>query len=336
MYQSPITVRKLILMNHQSPGDIVMLTSTVRDLHMTYPNEFLTDVRTPCPELWENNPWITSISDLDPDAEIINCSYPLIHTSNSAPYHFIHGFTHFLNEELKLNIRPHLFQGDIHLREEEQNWIPQIQELVGQDIPYWIINAGGKYDYTIKWWSTERYQQVIDHFKGKIQFVQIGQEGHHHPPLDGTINLIGKTDLRQLVRLIYHASGVLTPVSLVMHLAPAVPCRPDRSKNRPCVVISGGREPVHWEAYPSHQFIHTIGALSCCETGGCWRSRTLPLDDGDQKDSPSSLCLDVVGELPKCMDMITADEVIRRIEMYYHDGVNQYSSFSFEKSDHSA
>lgn len=45
------SMRKLILRNFQSPGDIVMLTAAVRDLHRTYPGEFITDVRTPFPGL---------------------------------------------------------------------------------------------------------------------------------------------------------------------------------------------------------------------------------------------------------------------------------------------
>ena len=48
--------RKLILKNFQSPGDIVMLTAAVRDLHRSNPGRFVTDVRTPCGHLWENNP----------------------------------------------------------------------------------------------------------------------------------------------------------------------------------------------------------------------------------------------------------------------------------------
>ncbi len=47
---------KQILANHQSPGDIVMLTAAVRDLHRQHPNCYITDVRTPCPALWEHNP----------------------------------------------------------------------------------------------------------------------------------------------------------------------------------------------------------------------------------------------------------------------------------------
>ena len=39
------SVRKIILRNRQSPGDIVVLSAAVRDLHLTYPGQFLTDVR---------------------------------------------------------------------------------------------------------------------------------------------------------------------------------------------------------------------------------------------------------------------------------------------------
>src|SRR4051812_45883997 len=117
----------------------------------------------------------------------------------------------------------------------------------------------------------------------------------------------------------FFAHGVLSPVSLLMHLA-AMETPPGFVRHRPCVVVAGGREPPHWTAYPHHQFIHTVGALRCCDDGGCWKSRTRPIGDGDSKDRPEELCVDPVGDLPRCMDMITAEEVIRRIEMYYQGG----------------
>ena len=305
----------LVLRQFQSPGDIVMLTAAVRDLHLSYPGQFLTDVRTPCPQLWEHNPYVTPLDDADPDVRVIDCAYPLIHRSNQAPYHFIHGFIEFLNERLGLSIRPTLFRGDIHLSPEERAWMSQVHEIAGDDQPFWIIVAGGKYDFTIKWWDTARYQAVVNRFRGAIRFVQVGECGHHHPALEGVIDLRGRTDLRQLVRLVYHSQGVVGPVNLLMHLAAAVETKDPRLPNRSCVVISGGREPAHWEAYPHHQFIHTLGALPCCADGGCWRSRTVPLGDGDDNDRPEHLCVDVVDGLPRCMDMIGADEVARRIEL---------------------
>ena len=105
--------------------------------------------------------------------------------------------------------------------------------------------------------------------RGASFFVQVGEAGHHHPALRGVLDLRGKTDLRQLVRLVHHAQGVLCPVTLHMHLAAAVPVKAGMPRNRPCVVVAGGREPSQWEAYPHHQYIHTNGALPCCDNGGC-------------------------------------------------------------------
>jgi ADP-heptose:LPS heptosyltransferase len=317
-------MRRLILTNFQSPGDIVMLTAAVRDLHRSYPGEFVTDVRTPCPAIWENNPDITPLDEHAPGTEVIGCHYPLIHRSNSAPVHFLEGFVEYLNDLLGVHIRVTEFRAAIYLSAEEKSWTSQVAEITGGDPSFWIVNAGGKPDFTIKWWSQPRYQQVVDHFLGKIQFVQIGERGHRHPALDNVIDLRGKTDLRQLIRLVYHSAGVLSPVSLPMHLAAAVEVKPGRSKNRPCVVVAGGREPPHWEAYPHHQFIHTVGALPCCDNGGCWKSRTLPLGDGSPADLPENLCVDVRGELPACMDMIRAGDVIRRIGLYHAGGVIQF------------
>jgi hypothetical protein len=317
-------MRKLILSNHQSPGDIVMLTAAVRDLHKRYPGDFLTDVRTPCSELWENNPYITPLEPNEQGVESVDCQYPLIDRSNQEPWHFLHGFVDFLNRCLDLQIALTDFKGDIHISATEKSWVSQVQEITGDPVPFWIVDAGGKFDYTIKWWETARYQEVVDRFRGRVLFVQIGERGHHHPPLRGVIDFRGKTDLRQLIRLMYHAQGVLGPVSLPMHLAAAIETTPGMPKNRPCVVIAGGREPPNWEAYPHHQFIHTVGALRCCDNGGCWKARTVPLGDGDLKDDPSNLCVDVVGSLPRCMDMVTADEAIRRIEAYFIGGAVDY------------
>jgi ADP-heptose:LPS heptosyltransferase len=318
-------MRRLILRNYQSPGDIVMLTAAVRDLHHTYPDEFVTDVRTPCPAIWENNPYITPLDDGD-GVEVVDCHYPLINQSNDAPYHFIHGFTEYLNETLGLRIRPTLFRGDIHISDLEKTWFSQVEEIVQEPKPFWIIVAGGKQDFTVKWWSDLRYQQVVDHFRRRILFVQVGESGHVHPPLRNVIDLRGKTDLRQLIRLVYHAQGVLCPLTLLMHLAAAVEVAPSMPRSRPCVVVAGGREPPHWEAYPYHQFIHRAGALRCCEAGGCWKSRVVPLGDGDEKDLPENCCSDVVAGMPHCMHMITAADVIRAVETYFEGGAVSYLS----------
>ena len=88
-------MKKLILRCGLAPGDIVMLTAAVRDLHRCYPRRFATDVRTVCPELWEHNPHITQLSEDEPGVEELECSYPLINRCNETPYHCLHGFIEF-------------------------------------------------------------------------------------------------------------------------------------------------------------------------------------------------------------------------------------------------
>jgi hypothetical protein len=295
-----------------------MLTATVRDLHRAHPNQFETFVETSAPPLWENNPFVSNSNDRRAAARLIDMHYPLINESNSKPLHFIHGYTQYLESQLGISIPVSEFKGDIHLSPSERSWENQVVEAFQYRGPYWILIAGGKYDFTAKWWSPDYYQQVVDHFKGRIQFVQCGSREHWHPKIQGCYNLVGKTDQRQFVRLVYHASGVLCPVTFAMHLAAAVPTK--NGHLRPCVVVAGGREPPHWEAYPGHQFLHTVGALPCCATGGCWKSRCQTVGDGDSKDR-GDLCqrpVQVRDELriPQCMMMIKPSDVIAAIERY--------------------
>jgi ADP-heptose:LPS heptosyltransferase len=315
-------IRKIIFSNWLSPGDVVMMTAAIRDLHLSYPGKFITDVRTPCNGIWENNPYITRLNEADPSVEKILLEYPLIHEC-WRPYHFIHGFRKFMESKIGMPIQAGPFQGDLHISPMEKSWISQVEETEGLGTRFWIIVSGGKTDFTAKWWDPKRTQEVVDHFQGKIKFVQVGEaaSSHIHPPLEGVIDLVGKTNLRQMVRLMYHADGVVCPVTFLMHLAAAVETKSGRPKNRPCVVIAGGREHSHWEAYPYHQYLHTMGMLPCCHEGGCWKSRVVPLGDGDDKDK--SLCIYPVESstgsgftIPKCLDMISSQDVIRAIEGY--------------------
>jgi hypothetical protein len=95
--------------------------------------------------------------------------------------------------------------------------------------------------------------------------------------------------------------------------------------------------------------------MKCCDQGGCWKSRVVPVGDGDEKDRPENMCVDVVHQrdtsknfkrescegvpghadpnapgrvledyLPRCMDLITAEEVIRRVRLYFDGGAISY------------
>jgi ADP-heptose:LPS heptosyltransferase len=314
---------KILIINNQSPGDIIMLTAAVRDLKIAHPHIEI-GVRTAASEIWDNNPYINrDINEKNAD-KVIRAEYNLIHKSNQLPYHFIHGFVQDLEQKLNLKIPITAFHGDIHLSDEEKGWISQVEEL-GHKNNFWIIMAGGKYDFTAKWWNPQYYQKVVNKLKTEVKFVQCGSGDHWHTPLNGVINLVGNTGIRQFIRLMYHAQGVVCPVTFAMHLAAAVPVKDGMPKNRPCVVIAGGREPAQWEAYPHHRYLSTNGALMCCDNGGCWKSRCQKVGDGDEKDKEENLChnrVEITEDLciPKCMDMVKPVDVIRAVRMYFDGG----------------
>ncbi len=320
--------RKVILKNYLSPGDIIMMTAAIRDLKIAHQDIFV-DVRTSHKSIWDNNPYITSLDENDNDVEVYKVDYPLIHRSNRSPWHFIHGFRKDIENKLKLSIEPTSFWGDIHLSEEEKEMISPV-EPYGVTRDYWIMVAGGKYDFTAKWWNPDYFQEVVNHFEGRIIFVQTGHKNHWHPTLEGVVNMVGKTSIREYIRLMYHSVGVISPVTLAMHLAAAVEVKKNGIQDRPCVVISGGREPTQWEAYPNHRFLSTTGCLSCCKNGGCWKSRCQRVGDKNPKDE-KSLCVKPVRVkndlyIPKCMDMIKPFDVIRGVELYYEGDLLTYSS----------
>lgn len=324
----------LNLHNPLSPGDVAVMTAAIKALHKTYPGRFVTDYSGNSPELLLHNPYITPMES--GRIRNIDMGYPVINQSNQKSFHFVEGYTEFLSAELGLEIERPDIKPDIYISDEERRSEGQVQRMVGERVPYWILVAGGKYDYTAKWWDQHRFQEVVRDFAGKICFVQVGDHDHFHPNIEGVLDLRGKTDMRELVNLVYNAQGVLCPVTLLMHLAAGVPCPDHFPPSRACVVVAGGREPPHWEAYPTHQFIHTVGALECCSLGGCWKSRAFPLKDGDIKDLPSHLCSNPIKRskqltLPKCLDMIKPEEVIRRILLYFEDGREYLTSKQYEK-----
>lgn len=348
--------RRIVLSNWQSPGDLLMLSAAIRDLHLGYPGQFQTDIRTSCDMLWDNSPYITRfhepwISEVAAQARdskppktidrdgitVIPCEYPLVHRSNQESGHFVHAFHSFLADALGLKrIWATSFKGEICLSNDEKMWTNQVAELGVRD-EFWIINTGGKWDFTSKWPNPKTLQKVVDHFYRKIIFVQVGDAGNWQPNLRGVVNLVGHTDLRQLIRLMYHSSGVLCPVNGIMHLAAAIPTRPGWPE-RPAVILAGAREPTHWEAYPTHRYLTTQGAVPCGTPGACWRSRATLVGDGDEKDNPQAACPNYVEitDLPpspmcrkkmtsirvaQCIDMIKAEDIISAIRSYYVGGV---------------
>lgn len=300
------------------PGDVVVFTGAVRELAEQHPGRYAISVDTPCPALWERHPHVVP---QHPDDRVVEVHYggrdpyASIDWCNQRPVHFAEAWCEGLSRALGLPevLRPRDVRGCVPLAPEERVWISQVQEITGRPDAYWLLNAGCKSDYTCKLWPTGQFQEVVDRTRGRILWVQVGSEEHDHPRIEGALDLVGKTDLRQLVRLVHHAAGVLTGVSLLQHLAAAVP-RPKHAQGfaRPAIVLAGGREPQAWNTYRGQHYLHTIGRLDCCKDGGCGRSRVVPLGDAASHDT--SLCAHVEDGWPRCHRLVTPDLVVALLE----------------------
>ena len=293
--------RKIILKNGQSPGDILTMTRAIGDLKESYPN-YEIDVRTPAMQIFENNPRITLLDEDDPEVEVFNIGYNEINQSGWAGLHFTDAFRHDIEEKLgvpikKTGIRPELWISDL-----EKSWWNQVHVEFGWDGPFWLLNAGRKQDNELK--QYHRYQEVVDllnkEFQGRVKIVQIGHKDHIHPKLRGVLNLVGKTDLRQLIRLAYHAHGTIGPLSLQMVISAAL--------EQPAVVIAGGKEGVRWHLYPHMRWLSSNGALDCAQWDGCWL--------GGEKGR----CKHLVDDIPLCFQLITPSMISESVMMYYKGG----------------
>lgn len=286
-------MRKLILKNGLDVGDVLMMTVAVRDLHMAYPNRYVTDVRTRWPDLWINNPYITSIPD--GEAEELNIGYPLIQNSGSMA--FADAFRLDLADKLGIEIPWTTMNPDVHLSNEEKD-DNIVEREFGYPGKYWVLNAGYKADIILKHYPF--WQQVVNLLRNRIQIVQIGAANDCHEELTDVFNLVGKTSIRDLLKVIYWSEGTMGPISCQFVAAAAF--------NKPSVILAGGKEPPRWQMYNYHRYLSVCGCLKCAPGNGCWA--------GKYED-----CKSRVGGVPRCFAMIPPEEVARNVLLYYDGGI---------------
>ncbi len=290
---------KYILKNFQCPGDILMLSACVRDIKQWNPH-FQLDIRTSHDVIFDNNPYITKLEEGDPSVRVLEMHYETIHQSNQNMHdHFIHGFVKDFNEQTGCSIKLTQFKPDLHLTKEEKD----TPVFKNQPKKFVLINAGGKTDYTTKWWWNSAWKEVVDSCPD-IQFVQVGkpdekdsgagQSIHEEIECSNVFNKINKTSMRTLIRLVYQSVGTLSVVTSIMHMSAAF--------DRHAAVIAGGHEPWWWERYPGHDYFHTIGSLECCGLGGCWKKECHNKNDRGRQ---------------KCMEMMDPQAVAAAIKTWF-------------------
>jgi hypothetical protein len=301
------------------------MTALVRDVALTHPGQCEIAVDTNAAALWENNPYVVPLRQLKQRGAVqyVKLTYGQgLRDQNYETVHFLAYFHRNFEVQTRVRVPLTLPYPDLHLSPEERAQRP----VEGR---YWVFLSGGKSDFTAKVWGAQAWRQTAQELISLgVPLVQVGAatQGHWHPEVPGALNLVGQTSLRDWVRLLYHADGVICGVTGAMHLAAAL--------QRPCVVLAGGREAWWWEAYVRenaglgglqtaqklevpHRYLHTIGQLDCCLARGCWKNKVLPLN-GDM-----SVCKYPIIQpgqaVPKCLDMITPEHVVEAVMSYYED-----------------
>ena len=329
---------RLIIRHRWALGDTVLLTSLIRDIHKAYPGEYEIMVDTNFTNVWWHNPYVVKFEQGSlPRPKHVEVgwgdairwnAYARVGDKKEMK-HILAWYHYDFSRKTGIEVPVTDPWPDLHLSQDERP--PRIQGR------YWVILSGGKLDLTNKHWHAHRYQEVVDRLRPYgLNFVQCGatHTKHVHPPINGALNMVGKTEnVRDLWNIIMHSDGVLCPVTGAMHIAAAF--------QRPCVVISGGREEPWFEAYVDnfkafgekassmpvpHKFLHTIGMLPCCDVQGCWKKRVVPLDQRDLNQKSYTLCRAPIRPaethpVPECMDMITVDHVVEAMMSYYEEGM---------------
>lgn len=309
---------KLLLATGQAPGDALAMTAAIYSLHKAHPGKYHTWVESYWPDVFAHNPDVAGhfipAGGASPMQSRVEMHYPAIHQSNDRAIHFMQGWCEFLGSALGIDVPLMTNHPFLYFKEPT----PPVEN-------FWLICSGGKRDFTTKLWGQSNYQKVVDMLKGQVEFVQVGgarpvvpwradtagSQEDIHQKLDGVVDMVGKTSLRELFDLARRARGILCGVSLLMHVAAAL--------EKPAVVVAGGREPVPWNSYPKQQYLHTVGALPCHDTrgragGACWRYRTVPLGDNPALDRDP--CERPIDGVPECMRLIAPAQVVEQVMRY--------------------
>lgn len=311
------------------PGDVVVLTAALLHAPADYMFNVYNKQRPVAPDLLAGHPRVDqSITPQNARAIIKLDLHKYLAAANvERNMHVTTAMTCALHAAMGFAYEPTRIRPFISMTPEEK----QMKHRLAPDSPYIIIAPGAKTDFTAKQWSPAKWQQVVKSLRNDYTIVQIGATSKEHlnPKLSNVTNLVGKTTLRDLVQLVYHADGTICGVSLPMHIAGAL--------EKPCVVIAGGREGAWWERYPEHSYLHLVDRLDCCTPEPCWCSH---VDNGKQRvhGKTDAVCPHTVQEdilQPKCMTHISADDVITEAGTRFAEQ-HALASVSSETPDQSA
>jgi ADP-heptose:LPS heptosyltransferase len=301
---------QVVFHNRQAFGDILTMTSAVRDFKAAFPNTKV-GVTTTAMHIWDHNPNIDH-SFRDNKHEVKIGPGFLTNKSNRWNLHMCNAFRLDIENKLGLTFPQGAITPDIWMTREEYNRDPLI------DGPYWIFIYGGEPGWPSK--QYHRWQEVIDILvKDGIRVVQLGVNKHPYPKLKGVIDYVGKTEdrnhgIRDVFNIFLHSQGSLGLVSMHMHLSAAF--------GNPCVVLAGAREPSWFTNYFGHQYVQVNGSMFCAQTTACWACK---LEGCKNLVEPKNIMEGHnTKKVPNCVAIIEPEEIAEGVRKYYKGGRLKY------------
>lgn len=208
-------------------GDVLMTTAAIRELRRQFPQSHIRYV-TKTPDLLINNPHIDELSLVRNkcDREIL-FEYPMHNGYPDQPLtrHIANEFASCAEVELDS------VEGDIYFHEHELSLIRNVVKKFTVPVATIHIKSGWS---PYKDWPIENWQKVIDHFFGRLAFIQIG--GFGEPVLRDVVALAGELSIRLSATCIAVSDIFLGVDSFANHVAGAL--------GKPAVVVFGSTSPV--------------------------------------------------------------------------------------------
>jgi len=296
----------------------------IESLHQQYPGVFVTDFDGTCGDsIFQHNPRITRLDKWD-DEVYINYRVEDTDTGNS----FCQAMCNHVSKVLKLE------NGLMNVCRKPMIYLTEDENKNSYNLPEHFVvgNFGYKKDCDIKNKGTSYiWKKVTDYCNSVgVTVIQVGEKNpdHVHPKIEGAIDAIGKTTMRDLLVITSKAICTVGPISLLTHVA--------ASHDVPSITLSS-REALDFAGYRSTIWLHTYGLLPCHNgkngQSGCWRNHlekfitdkngNFILDkDGNKKKTSDSCALPVLtpnGDelVPKCSALIGPDTIIQHLKVIF-------------------
>lgn len=293
-----------IRLRRRGVGDTVAVTPLIRDLYAQYPDIRISVDGSASEDLFRYDYRVSRTRPAAAKLLELDLKETVDRSNTDGAARYLYALTESFERATGLRIERGPAKPSLVLGPHE--------ETPPYDEPYRVVASGAKVDMPVKQWGHSNHRKVVEAVGGK--WVQLGQffDGrfsHQQCAIPGAVNLLGKTSIREMVRIIAHAKAVLCHVSLSMLIAAAF--------DVPCVVPAGGRENPWLHADSGVDYIDTIGKLSCCVARGCGtcsaftgHTETGFPDGWFCKDPVTLACGSHVG---RCMTLITPEDVTARL-----------------------